>query len=132
MEQGYENSALELIIKQGTEYDEDNERIIYEYAPAKEVGTKILEGFLKFYDKRAKGFPLDDSEKNNKQKFGTITNIMALSTLLELKSLDVDISVCEEIYYNLIERVFAGIYRGDKIVFDATPYWDDDRYPITT
>lgn len=118
MEQGYENSALELIIKQGTEYDEDNERIIYEYAPAKEVGAKILEGFLNFYDKRAKGFPLDDSEKNNKQKFGTITNIMALSTLLELKSLDVDISVCEEIYYNLIERVFAGIYRGDKIVFD--------------
>ena len=47
MEQGYENSALELIIKQGTEYDEDNERIIYEYAPAKEVGTKILEGFFK-------------------------------------------------------------------------------------
>lgn len=132
MEQGYGKSALELIIKQGIEYDEDTERIIYEYAPAKEVGSKILESFLKFYDKRAKGFPLDEGEKSNKQKFGTITNIMALSTLLELQSLDVDISVCEEIYYNLIERVFACVYQGDKIVFDATPYWDDDRYPITT
>src|SRR5699024_10245899 len=99
-------------------------RIIYEYESAKDIGAKILEDFLKFYDKRAKSFPLD--EKNNKQKFGSITDIMALSTFLELKSLDVDMSACEAIYYGLIEKVFADIYRGDQIIFDAKPYWESE------
>lgn len=125
-----ENNVLNLILNEHAAHEDVGERIIYEYESAKDIGAKILEDFLKFYDKRAKGFPLD--EKNNKQKFGSITDIMALSTFLELKSLDVDMSACEAIYYGLIEKVFADIYRGDQIIFDAKPYWESEGYAITT
>lgn len=128
------NGVLDLLLDQSVRQQSaetaDDERIIYEYEDAKVIGAKILEDFLKFYDKRSKSFPLDD--KNVKRKSGTITNIMALSTLLEIKSLGVDMTSCEKIYYETIEKVFANIYRGDSTVFDAAPYWDDDSYHITT
>lgn len=126
------NGVLDLLLRQDVSQQvfADDERIIYEYRPASEAGKLILDSFLSFYDKKAKSFPLDD--RNNRQKFGVITDIMALSTLLELKSLDVDMSSCEDIYYGLIEKVFADVYRGANVVFDATPYWEEESYSITT
>ncbi len=107
-----------------------SDRMIYAYQPAEKVGAKILKDFVKFYDKKAGSFPLDD--KDYRQKFGLITHIMALSTFLELKSLGVDISQYNDIYFGLIEKVFASIYQEGGIVFDATPYWDNADYKITT
>ena len=107
-----------------------SDRMIYAYQPADKVGAKILKDFVKFYDKKAGSFPLDD--KDYRQKFGLITHIMALSTFLELKSLGVDISQYDDIYFGLIEKVFACVYQGGEKVFDATPYWENADYKITT
>lgn len=127
----YGNNILDLILKHD-ENGEDNleTKIIYEYQPSKEIGAKILKDFLGFYNKRAKAFPLGDG--NNSQKFGTIADIMALSTFLELKSLDVDMGASEDLYYATIEKVFEDIYRDGRTVFDATPYWNNEGYEIDT
>lgn len=129
---GYGNNILGMILKQSDSAENDffDEKIIYEYISSQEVGKKILQDFMKFYDNRAKSFPLDDGI--NKQKFGTITHIMALSTLLELQSLDVDLTEYEDIYYGLMEKVFNCIYRDNRPVFDASPYWDNKNYTIDT
>ncbi len=128
----YENEILDLIVKnKKTSGEEEVEsKIIYEYQSPKVIGTKILQDFLSFYDSEKKRFPLVAG--NSEQKFGTIPDIMALSTFLELKSLEVDLSECEDIYYATLERVFSDIYQGNRIVFDATPYWNGDSYVIDT
>lgn len=127
----YGNNVLDLILKHDESGEDDLEtKIIYEYQPSQEIGAKILKDFLGFYNKRAKAFPLGDG--SNAQKFGTITDIMALSTFLELKSLDVDMGSSDTLYYSTLEKVFADIYKDGRIVFDATPYWNNEGYEITT
>lgn len=127
----YGNNILDLILKRDANGEGDLEtKIIYEYQPSREIGAKILKDFLGYYNKRSKAFPLGDG--GNAQKFGTIPDIMALSTFLELRSLDVDMGSSDTLYYSTIEKVFSDIYRDGKIVFDASPYWNNEGYEIDT
>lgn len=114
----------DTIQKKNSRYkNNENNGIFKNYISKSKIGEKILHDFVKKYDENNRSFPLDD--KDNKTKFGIITHAMALSTLLEIKSLNVNISQYNYIYFNLIENIFSSIYRDGKIVFDASPYLDN-------
>ncbi len=92
-----------------------------EFKDKSEVSEKILKDFMELYDKEHKRFPLS----GNTQKFGIISDCMALSTLLELHSLEANIKNAEDIIFSLVEKIFSAIYRKVKTpTFDASPYFD--------
>lgn len=127
------NNPLSLVLDENVSANAsqtEEERIIYKYKSASEIGGKILNSFMAFYDESHASFPLGD--KGGKDKFGTICDIMSLSTMLEIKSLGVDLADYLDVYYGTIEKVFANAYTDEGFVCDAKPYWQDDSYKITT
>lgn len=104
---------------------------ILRYVPSKSIATKILSDFGKLYDKDAKSFPLTLINGKSDGRYGVITDIMSLSTYLELQSLDTQIEGEDAgIFYGLISNIFASVYRGESPIFDASPYTGKDD--ITT
>lgn len=90
-----------------------------EYLPSEETGKLIFDSFIKFFVPN-KGFPLDN--KYN-ETCGTISNCMALSILLELELMGVDISKFDMGFKFLIEDMFDRVYNQKrKLTFDASPY----------
>ena len=102
--------------------DNNKDNLIYkrQYISRKEIGSKVLESFKKLYD-REKGYALDNGDN---KKFGILSNIMALSTYIELIGMDISVDHFLEEFNSLIEHVFNGIYpKGlDEEIFDASPY----------
>lgn len=97
----------------------ESEGFFYEYLTSKEVGTNVFNSFIKFYEPE-QGFPLDDIYNKS---CGTISNCMALSILLELDAMGVDISNFKDGFKFLVEDMFNRVYESDnKLMFDATPY----------
>ena len=98
----------------------DREQIFYEYKDKAAVAVDILDSIMRFYNDEKQGFALDDSY--NKDKYGTITHAMAMSTLLEVESLGADLSKVEKIFFTLIQKIFDSVYVDGKTVFNASPY----------
>ncbi|MCI9183067.1 MAG: hypothetical protein HFG90_07425 [Acholeplasmatales bacterium] len=116
-------AKIEEILKNNElEFQNKEERIVYEkeYIPLKDVGELIFK-YFKTQFVPGKGYALDSDA--NKDKFGILSNLMALSTLLELDSVDVDITDFSKEFCFLTERFFESIYQtGDEEVYDASPY----------
>ncbi len=94
------------------------------YRPVKEVGEKIFKSFIKLYTPE-KGFFLSEKEK----RFGTLSNVMALSTLLELDDIGVNIAKFQDGFNFLLKTVFDTVYKNGYAsapIFDATPYLDEN------
>ena len=83
------------------------------------VGQKIYKSFTKLW-KKDKGVSLTGKEDG---KYGTIANIMALSSMLEFDSMGIDITKDVEKFKFLIESVFNSVYHGRYATFDASPYF---------
>ncbi|MCH5147876.1 MAG: hypothetical protein J1G05_00750 [Clostridiales bacterium] len=103
--------------------------IFKKYVQRGKVADKILTSFKKTIDLK-RGVPLYLPKNSavteaNDNLFGVISNCMALSTLLELFSLDVKPDKCEKEFTSLIELVFASVYKDGQIIFDASPYYSD-------
>lgn len=99
------------------------------YRPKKEIAQKILQSVMKDCYISGAGFPLDDHA--NKNKIGTLSNIAGLSTILELISLDADISAYKEQFNFLIGDIFNRIYgEGNKAKFSADPYLVGNEYEV--
>ena len=98
----------------------DREQIFYEYKDKAAVAVDILDSIMRFYNDEKQGFALDDSY--NKDKYGTITHAMAMSTLLEVESLGADLSKVEKVFFMLIQKILDSVYVDGKTVFNASPY----------
>lgn len=97
-----------------------DDEMFNEYLEFKTLGENIFKSFKKLYEKN-KGFPISSIEK----RFGTISNTMGLSTLLEIDSMGVDISTFDKGFKFLIKYVFEKIYKNglySNPEYDATPY----------
>lgn len=96
---------------------------IFKFEESKSVASKILKSFKEFYDKDEESFPLSFKDGKSDGRYGIITDIMALSTYLELQSLEIVIAGEDaKIFCKLISRIFASVYREETPVFDASPY----------
>ena len=105
---------------------EDKNQKFNSYAEKKDIGKKIYKSFLSLW-KKNKGVSLTGKEEG---KYGTISNIMALSSMLEFDAMGVDISKEIDKFHFLIESVWEAIYKGVHTVFDASPYFvntEDDK-----
>lgn len=117
---------------------EDNKNIynnkikqIFKTYPKKElIAEKILQNFIEIA-KKNDGFLIDYETGNSKNKKGIISDCMALSTLLELNSMNANIVPYHKEMFKLIENILNSIYRKDiesnsniekYICYDATPY----------
>ena len=115
------NWLSELLKNNGVKSDSR----ILKFEASKTIAVKILNDFRQFYDKEKGSFPLSEINGKSDGRFGIITDVMALSTYLELQSLDASIAGEDvKIFYGLISRIFASVYCGAQPVFDATPYAD--------
>ena len=93
------------------------------YQPAGKIGKKIFDSFIKLFNEE-KGFPLSAKDS----RCGTISNTMALSTILELEDMDVDVSKFDEGFRFLLKNVFSSIYKSGDFFnpeYDATPYLEN-------
>ncbi len=94
------------------------------YKPVKEIGEKILKSFMKIYTPE-KGFPISQKDL----RYGTLTNAIALSTLLDLENMGVDISKYQDKFRFTLKTLFDNVYKNGYLstpVFDATPYLDEN------
>lgn len=90
------------------------------YRPIEEVGGKIFDSFKKIYTP-GKGFPLSQKD----MRYGTLSNILAISTLLELESMDINIAEFHENFCFLLKTIFDSVYKNGDFttpIFDASPY----------
>lgn len=92
------------------------------------IGEKIYKSFMDYFVKE-KGFPLKASKED--KKVGVISNCMALSSFLEFDAMGVDITKTLDQFYFVLKNVFDSVYQETKIIFDASPYLNDDN-SITT
>ena len=83
------------------------------------IGNKIYKSFLGMW-KKGKGVSLTARDEN---KYGTISNIMALSSMLEFDAMGIDLSNNIDKLHFLIESVFNSVYQGLNVNFDASPYF---------
>ncbi len=94
------------------------------YQSSEEIGRKIFNSFIKQFDKE-KGFPLSEEKDGKEKAFGTISNAMAVSTILELEDMGVDITGFINEFNFLLKTVIESVY-GSNINsyprFDASPY----------
>lgn len=92
------------------------------YIDSEVIGEKIFNSFIKLFNKD-KGFPLEDGEE---RKYGMISNCMALSTLIELSAMKVDIFRFDEgfkfLLKDILERIYINGFGNRERVFDASPY----------
>lgn len=117
-----ESRILDIIVKK----DDSNQKFNH-YAKKDDIGKKIYKSFINLW-KKNKGVSLTGKEEG---KYGTISNIMALSSMLEFDSMGVDISKDIDKLHFLIESVFAAVYQGVQPVFDASPYFfNTEEYVI--
>ncbi len=87
------------------------------YLNPADVGNKLLKGFLPKYIK-GKGVALDEVVG-----IGTISNLMGLSTLIEIREFAPEIIVSHsDLFSEMLTLVFANLYPNEKLVFDAAPY----------
>lgn len=98
------------------------------YVKSSEIGEKIFKSFKKLYCE-GKGFPISET----KNKYGIISNLMALSTILELSDMGVNISSFINEFHFLIKYIFDSVYRNGynaEPIFDASPYLNDSNYQL--
>lgn len=98
------------------------------YYPSEEIGKKIYDSFMKLYVQN-EGFPLSSRKDNKKNNIGIISNCMALSTLLELDSMGVDITSAQDAFRFLLNNIFNTMYKygyGQRPVFGTEPYYFGD------
>lgn len=89
------------------------------YLNKEDVAQKILDGFMQKYQK-GKGFAIDDMNPNG---IGIISNVMALSTLLEIFDLSSkSLEKYHSVFSELLSLIFDSIWSNDKAIFDASPY----------
>lgn len=113
-----EKARLKTIISKEKKENE----LFNEYVAPREVAAEIALDFKKLFNEEKGGFPLSD-----KVGCGTISNAMALSTILELEDMGADISSLNDEFRFTIERVFDSVYNNGSVRFDATPYFVDKR-----
>ena len=92
------------------------------YKPIEEIGGKIFDSFKKIYTP-GKGFPLSQKDL----RYGTLSNIMALSTLLDINNMDIDMVDFQDSFRFVLKTVFDTVYKNGynaSLVFDATPFLD--------
>lgn len=93
------------------------ERMFNEYLDIKIVGERMFKGFISNY-KKDKGFRLDSING-----IGVISNIMALSTLIELSDMNSDVIIKQSaLFSETLSLIFDNLYQNGKLVFDASPY----------
>lgn len=97
------------------------------YEPKVVIGEKIYNSFIEYFVEN-KGFPLKESKE---EKIGIISNCMALSSFLEFDAMGVDITKTLDQFYFVLKNVFDSIYKHSKVIFDASPYLNDEG-SITT
>lgn len=115
----------DIIIKPKTE-----KNIFNTYLDVSEMGRKIFESFKTLYVPE-KGYPLAEKD----ERFGVISNVMALSTLLEIEDMGVSLDGFDKEFEFLLKDVFSSVYgersyKGSKMYFRADPYvsvTDDDK-----
>ena len=98
---------------------EDTNLKFNSYAEKSVIGNKIYKSFLGLW-KKGKGISLTAKDEN---KYGTISNIMALSSMLEFDAMGIDLSNNIDKLHFLIEAVFNSVYQGHNANFDASPYF---------
>ncbi len=106
-----------IILKEKEEGERFNE-----YVTSDVVAAEIALDLKELFDEEKGGFPLSD-----KVGCGTISNAMALSTILELEDMGADISALDEAFRSTIKQVFDSVYNNGSVKFDATPYFEDDN-----
>lgn len=84
-----QNNGLSELLKDNN--GQSDSRIL-KFEASKTIAVKILNDFRQFYDKEKQGFPLSEINGKSDGRFGIITDIMALSTYLELQSLEASIA----------------------------------------
>lgn len=103
-----------------------------EYRPSDEIAEKIMQSIFDTSNDifiKGKGFVLDSKYSMSKKdsRVGLISNIMGLSTMLELNGMGCNLGKYSKQFSFLIESVFKHIYQNeqtDSLCFDATPYID--------
>lgn len=94
------------------------------------IGEKIFKSFVKLFNPE-KGFPLSVKDP----RYGTISNAMALSTILELEDMGVDISSFRKGFRFVLKHVFDSVYKNginSYPEFDATPYFENTDTSLDT
>ncbi len=94
------------------------------YRPSSEIGEKIFKSFIKQFE-AGKGFPLSEEKDGREKAFGTISNAMAVSTILELEDMGADISCFRKEFDFLLKTVIESVYKSGINAppsFDASPY----------
>lgn len=94
------------------------------YRPSEEIGEKIFNSFIKQFE-AGKGFPLSEEKDGKEKAFGTISNAMAVSTILELEDMGANIDSFRNEFNYLLKTVIESVYRfgiNSSPIFDASPY----------
>ena len=100
----------------------EGEELFNQYLPLAQIGQNTSNSFKKFFMDGI-GFPISEKDK----RCGTLTHVMALSTLLELEDMDVDNAEFQEQFRFVLKAVFDNVYKNGFVaspVFDASPYLD--------
>lgn len=116
-------SIHDIILKQRGENEFFNT-----YQSPQTIGSKIFKSFIKLFDAE-KGFPMSSKDA----RYGTISNAMALSTLLEIEDMDVDISSFKKGFHMVLKYVFDAIYKNgfnSLPEYDASPYFENSDVEI--
>lgn len=95
------------------------------YQPQAMIGEKIFKSFIKLFDAE-KGFPISAKDL----RYGTISNAMALSTILEVAAMGVDISSFKKGFRFLLKYVFDAVYKNglnSQPEYDTSPYLGDSE-----
>lgn len=104
----------------------EEEGIFTKYPSMSLTAEKILNSFMD-NNKKLGGFFVDDEPGDSKSKVGIISDCMALSTFLELNSMEANIVPHYKRIFKLVESIANSIYRNGngedcKPYYDATPY----------
>lgn len=114
-------NTKDIILKE----KKDDEDFFNTYRPSEEVGKNIFDSFMKLYVK-GKGFPMSKGKDSKGKGIGIISNCMALSTLLELEDMGVDIGNAQDEFRFLLTSVFDSVYKNGLAmnpVFGTEPYY---------
>lgn len=77
------------------------------YRPIEEVAKNVFKSFVKYYVP-GNGFPIS----NYDPRCGVLSNIMAVSTFLELESKGVDIAEFRDAFRLTLQSVFDSVYKN--------------------
>ena len=102
--------------------DNNTDGIIKQYVEQNIIGKKVLDEFVKLYNPD-KGYYLGDMTP----KYGLITNLIAIDTLITANDFNVPIDEYHPILLRLFKLVYEKICKNGTYVFDASPYMENDE-----